>query len=343
MSNQELEWDSVEVPSHWLITALLSRGIELSAIEAAIAWQFDRDRLDSTVLPLETYYRLFEWGSDATDDPDLGLHIAEGPPSINLGLLSYLLRHSPTLGLWVRNLAKYHRIFSRDAHVSYEIDNGEVRIDYQPIYLGKSEQRQDIFFTIACLVLHIRQIINSCWAPLRCSFVLSPPSDDTEISRVLGSDVAYSQNKNSIVFSSRHLRRPIKDADAVLYSILKSQADAILETQGQTNELVHRLRLLIAANLSDQSFGMNKTAEVLNMSVRKLHRELTARRVSFREVRDGVVYDSARSLLKNGDTPIKEIAYRLGYSETSAFSRAFKRINGTSPNAFRKRSRSTSS
>lgn len=339
MGSGILRQDSVEVPSQWLINALVSRSIKLSAIEAVIGRKLDQDRVEGTILPLETYYRLFEWGADATDDPDLGLHIAEGPPPVNLGLLSYLLQNSPTLGTWVKNLVKYHRIFARDVQVSFEIEDDEICLVYEPIYCSIIEQRQDIVFAISCLVLHIRRIINPRWAPLRCSFRISPPKDEAEMSRVLGGDLSFSQDNNGFVFSSRYLELPIKDSDAVLYSILKTQADAILETLGQTNELVHRLRLLIAANLSDQSFGMHKAADVLNMSIRKLHRELAARGSSFREIRDGVIYETARTALANSDAPIKEIAHRLGYSETSAFTRAFKRIGGTSPVTYRGRDR----
>jgi AraC-like DNA-binding protein len=74
----------------------------------------------------------------------------------------------------------------------------------------------------------------------------------------------------------------------------------------------------------------------LHMSPRVLQRRIAALGTSFRAIRDGVRFELALSLVAHGDAPIGEIAGRLGYAETAAFSRAFTRRFRQSPRAARR-------
>lgn len=71
------------------------------------------------------------------------------------------------------------------------------------------------------------------------------------------------------------------------------------------------------------------------MSGRTLQRRLEAEGTSFSEVLDRVRADLARSYVKDADLPLAEVAYRLGFSDFSTFSRAFKRWMGKAPGAYR--------
>ncbi|MEO8677083.1 MAG: helix-turn-helix domain-containing protein [Casimicrobiaceae bacterium] len=71
------------------------------------------------------------------------------------------------------------------------------------------------------------------------------------------------------------------------------------------------------------------------MNRRTLARRLKASGQSFRDVRDQLSFEVARSLLGDSAAPIADIAGRLGYSETAAFTRAFRRWSGKSPTIWR--------
>lgn len=335
MSNE----GSIQTPAGWLVRALLSYGLDLEEIEAVIGMPIHTDILQELILPTETYRALFEWAGEATGNPSLGLHIAERTDNRELGVINYLAEHSPTLGALFQNLATYSKVHSRDADFSLCVEKDEAIFEMRPVRLGGAEPRQDTIFTIALIVFGIRRITNSDWRPLRCEFAMPAPQDRHEMVRVLGCDIEFLQVSNTIVVALEDLEWNIPDADPILFSILRKQADEVLIAQGDDRELVQRLRLLIASNLTDASFCMEQAAELLHMSVRKLHRELAARTTSFRELRDSVVHESAKSALVNSDIPITQIAHRVGYSETSAFSRAFKRIEGVSPNTYRNKAR----
>jgi len=71
------------------------------------------------------------------------------------------------------------------------------------------------------------------------------------------------------------------------------------------------------------------------MSPQTLRRKLAAEGTSLREIRETVLRDAAVTALVQGEEPIAEIAERMGFSEPSAFTRAFRRWTGSPPSAYR--------
>jgi AraC-like DNA-binding protein len=74
------------------------------------------------------------------------------------------------------------------------------------------------------------------------------------------------------------------------------------------------------------------------MSTRTLHRRLNEESTSFSKLRDDLRCELAQSMLKNGELTITDITYLLGFSQPSAFNRAFKRLMGITPQLFRDQS-----
>lgn len=326
---------SPATPCGWLVEALLAANVELDAVSGFLGRPLTARGLDRLILPSETFLRLFEWGARICGDPDLGVHIAAGLTARDVGLLGYLLENSQTLGEWVRNVTHYHEVFSQDAEIAVSSSEGIIRLDYVPVVAVEFIPLQDICCSLGMIVQAIRLATKRDWHPVRCRLVTPPPADGAALRALLGPELHFNQEVNRIEMPESDLSLPIPNADPVLFAILKEQADGILATLSQQGELVNRLRLLITAHLSEGNFDTVRAARELNMSVRKLHRELRNRGTSFRKLRDEIVTEAARAHLADPHLQITEIAHRLGYSETSAFTRAFRRLEGRTPRAFR--------
>lgn len=324
-----------DTPCGWLIEALLGGGTALGEIESFFDEPVDSSELDRFVLPTDSYHRLFEWAAERLGDPLLGLHVAATLTASSFGLLGYLLENSATLGDWLENFATYHRVFAQDAAVSCKIGREVAVLDYQPIRSTGIEPAQDILLSLGAMVHAIRLFTKTGWSPSACQLTIHPGFPPEDARPFLCDDLRFGADANRIMFPAADLSIPIPDADPVLFSILRGQADRILKTIGGESELINRLRLLITANISDGQFGVDDASGALNMSVRKLHRELSSRRTSYRKVRDDVVHEMACAALSDTDLQITEIAHKLGYSETSAFTRAFQRVAGQTPRAYR--------
>lgn len=324
-------------PCGWLVEAVHKAGVPLREIETVLERQVEPDRLDRVILPSERYFRFFEWAADRSSDPDLGIHVAAHLTARDFGLLGYLLENSDTLGTWLNNLTTYNGIFSQDARIEVTRAQGLVSLAYRPVVANGIEPLQDIWCSIGMIVHTMRHATGCGWVPLRCRFTTPRPADTAAMEELLCSNLRFGQDSNCIEFPERDLALAIPGADPVLFGLLKGQADGILASLSQEGEIVNRLRLMITAHLSDGGFDTAQAARALKMSVRKLHRELAGRDTSFSKLRGEVVRETARAHLADPNIQITEIAHRLGFSETSAFTRAFKTLEGVTPREFRTR------
>ena len=92
---------------------------------------------------------------------------------------------------------------------------------------------------------------------------------------------------------------------------------------------------MIAEELCDGEPTLDRLARRLHMSARTLHRRLAEESTTFRQVVSEVRQELAERHLREGKLAIAEIAFLLGFSEASAFHRAFKRWTGLSPQKYR--------
>ena len=103
----------------------------------------------------------------------------------------------------------------------------------------------------------------------------------------------------------------------------------------QQDNIVSRTKSAISESLPSGNFNSEVVAAALHMSPRNLQRKLAAENTSFRKLLEAVRQELAESYLADGSFSLLEISYLLGFSEQSAFSRAFKRWTGFTPQAFR--------
>jgi AraC-like DNA-binding protein len=115
-------------------------------------------------------------------------------------------------------------------------------------------------------------------------------------------------------------------ADPKRLRILEEQAHA-RDDFGVAFRLRRTLRILLLA----EAASGDQVARLLLMHRRTLNRRLKAEGTTFRELLDEVRFEAACQLVDTARIPITEIAVSLGYSETSAFSRAFRRWSGATP------------
>lgn len=100
--------------------------------------------------------------------------------------------------------------------------------------------------------------------------------------------------------------------------------------------LLRELRRCIEDALPNGGMTIDTVAARLGLSERTLQRRLRAAQLNFQQLVEELRFETACAYLQAGILPLTEIGYRLGYSEPSAFSRAFRRWSGASPLAYRR-------
>lgn len=149
--------------------------------------------------------------------------------------------------------------------------------------------------------------------------------------------VHYNSSDNSLYFMSADLETKTVKADHSIYHfLLEKMAEESENIQTIENKLISNVENLIRDALPSGIPSLIETGTHLGMSARTLKRRLSAQGFTFRDLMQKVQQEIAIELLDRSDCPVAEIAFQTGFSEQSAFNRAFKRWTGRSPLEFRK-------
>jgi AraC-like DNA-binding protein len=151
-----------------------------------------------------------------------------------------------------------------------------------------------------------------------------------------GCEVTFGSDRNEIVFDRAQLERPVTGAQPVIASRLEPYFERALE-QLTDDEVIGRVRRVIARHLERGVVSSNDTARTLGLSLRNLQRKLESAGTSYRALVDEERRGAALRLLDRPEMAIYEVAFALGYGDVGSFVRAFRRWTGEPPSEFRKR------
>jgi len=165
-------------------------------------------------------------------------------------------------------------------------------------------------------------------------FAFPPPADTREHARVFGLEPRFAAADAALVFSRRDWDGPTRMHDPGLFALLDRHAKAL--AGGASVALAARVRAAIAADLPGREPTLAAAARRLGVTGRTLQRRLSAEGTRFARLVDDVRRERAEAFLGAGDVAVAEVSWLVGFSEQSAFTRAFRRWTGRSPTEFRR-------
>lgn len=335
LNNRSRRPQDAKVASGWLLSHLKSEGISLR--EACVALELPETSLtpNNGYLHLKPYCALFEWAAGKLDNEFLGIDIAQKMGLAGLGVFGYLQLNCATLGDFCEATERYLAIFQPGAVIAFTIENNICQCRYQVFTPEVPSQRQDVEYTLAAGLIFFQQQLTEDWVPLETFLSHSPPTEPRVHATIFGDRIHYDAAYNGFNFDAKLLCTPINQADPELLKILQAQANQLLSQIEEQYDLIKQVRLLISTSLSIGPFGADQTAQELNMTRRTLHRYLSEANTSYQAMRNEVMVEVAKQALVETGASVTAIAQQLGYSETSAFVRAFKRIIGSTPLQYR--------
>ncbi len=184
----------------------------------------------------------------------------------------------------------------------------------------------------------VRTWMGAKWMPSAIGLASRMPVPHTILDRLPGVQVLTGQPAPCIWLPSRVLTGPIDGYDS-LASIADGTDeayDAPRITGFETDNLVNRLSAALQSYLGSGHPPIGLAAEIAGTSVRSLQRQLSQMQTSYTELVERIRFDQAVRLLRDSDLKILDIALSLGYGDASNFSRAFRRISGSSPREMRR-------
>ena len=167
------------------------------------------------------------------------------------------------------------------------------------------------------------------------AFVNPAPADARPYEDFFGGRVLFGQASTRLVLQHAHLALPLRKPDPDLLALLDQHAEALLkEVAALPADVVH-WRTSLLPLIREGRPSLQALAAAHHMSERTLQRHLSRAGLSFQVLLDRSRQHLAEAYLHDTRLELAEIALLLGYSEQSAFQRAFKQWTGQTPRQWR--------
>lgn len=286
-------------------------------------------------LDLRSYCTLFEQAARQTGVGSFGLRFGVQYQLESMGPLGLLIVNSATLGEALHNLCVYFPAIQEHSSLKLR-DNGSLLALEYGIRDGRiAQRRQDAELTIGIFAKIFTRCLGPSWAPEEIHFEHLRGADAGEIRALLGAPVYFSAPANAILFRRIALAAIMPGADpsrlAALHAELRARSAA-----ARPDDFIGKVVNQIRAGLAGGDASMEHVGAALGFSRAGLYRRLAGEGVDFSALTQNIRQDLALLYVAQPGIPFTEIAPLLGYSELSAFSRAFVRWTGRSPARYRR-------
>jgi AraC-like DNA-binding protein len=283
--------------------------------------------------------RLWAEAERLTRDPDLGLHTAESYNPGALGVAGYVILSCATAAQVLDRLSRYASLMNDGLRVRI-IAEGDATVVISEAVAGLDnylERRPREAFEViaASLSITLSRLVNRKIAAREITFRHKAPLSTAEHVRIFGLKPGFGAAENRIVFRSSDLEAAVISADPALLATFEQRADALTARLDSYGPLSLRALCVLRAKMKGVVPALQDVASELAMSSRTVQRALRLEGTTYQRLVDETQRDLAVSYLKSSGVSASEVAFLLGFSELSAFSRAFKRWTGSAPAKFR--------
>lgn len=290
------------------------------------------------VIPHATFHQLFLDAVAMAREPALGLFVGERLVGSTHGIVGYASLNSGTLRAAVELLERYMPLRMPLVAVSHQSSRSEVRVRVTEVYpLGELQRT-----LLEAVVLAIKNLLDSssmgvCQVQY-VTFPFAAPKYANLARQFFKCDVRYGNSCAGFVLPAKVMNIPLRLADPAAFKEAARICQRELDKLTANETVAARVRRLLLEKQTGFP-SLQVTARHFHVTPRTLHRRLQEEGTSFRDLLEEVRQTLAVEHLRAGRFTIAEIAYTLGYSDTTNFRRAFKRWESISPAAYRARQR----
>lgn len=285
-------------------------------------------------VPAAAHYRLWDHAERVTGDPAVGLQAGQVIDPERMGLVGHVFFNCDTLGEAVTQYVRLHRLINESVTLSFEQTNELAILTWQA---DSPEHycRQDMDRTLSAVLSRTRHFIYSGIKAEWTEMAHPRPDYADQYEKLLGGRVSFDAPVTRLAFHRRHLSHPIPHRNPYVHSAVLRQVNGLLARLQTRRSFGRKIHKLISRQMSTEKIDADTLARQCHMSRQTLYRRLKKEGLSFQELVEQVRKDKALRYVASDHYALGEIAFLLGFSELSAFSRAFKRWTGMAPAQYR--------
>ena len=292
------------------------------------------------MLPARQVIRLLEESAETSGCPTFGLRMAERRGLADLGMVSLLIAHQPTLRDALSVLTQFrNRINTNLALRMEEFDNlALLRENF--VFDPPLPSRQADDLALGVLDQLCRSVVGAAWLPVAVSFPYEAPplAERAVYQRMFSGPLEFDSEYEGILVTQADLDRPNPRSDPALANHARNLVNAMIDPgeRSVVQEVEQAIQLLMPAGRA----SIASVADSLGMTVRTLQRRLDEDNTQFSDLLDRVRVREVGRYVAQRRLRLTDIADLLGYSSLSAFSNWYRGRFNETPSEARRRARS---
>ncbi len=294
-------------------------------------------------VPLTSYAALYNAVVREMDDEGFGLFSVR----LRTGMLEFLARGligARDLGEALARAARFFALVLPDLTLSIVEDEVSARLEIAEAgtaWPAVNDPRRVFAFEWCLRLLHGL----SCWLVGRSLALESVQFPYAKPPQAADYPLIYTEHPHfggEVLIARLHknlLALPLRRDQESVAAFLEGGPGKIAMLYRRDHELVRQIRDILATSL-DEALSLQDVADRLHLSLRTVQRRLKQEGSSFRAVKAALRRNKALAIMESSSQPVAAVAAELGYTETSAFFRAFVGWTGEAPSTYRRRLRS---
>ena len=282
----------------------------------------------------EVLHGLWEQATTLIDDPCFGLKGVNIWHPSDLSALGYAWLTSATLREALERFQRYIKI----ATEFYEFELIQSNIGYELVFHFKDKETLNmaqVDASIAIVMEMCRINLEQSTSPISVLLSHSEPECKNAYTSYFGCAVEFNQSDNKIILPINIVDIPLFNSDPNL-ALMNDQAIVQYLQKLNDTDIICQVKKVITEHLT-LGITNEQVAYTLNMSERTMNRRLREQGFTFKDILKDVRINLSKLYIKKNQFNVTEIAFQLGFSDSSSFSRAFKRWTGASPLEYKKR------
>lgn len=292
----------------------------------------DKALLDdaSAIIDFEKAQKVWQVAVAESGEKLLGLKIGIETTTSVVGMVGHLMQTDRTLIDAFNHLCQYTTVFTEMFEYRTELTREHFIIYLNPIpywtehYPDTARQAADQAVAGGLNVCRLLtgKSIKPLWIELTAQ-----KDEAVTYERLLASPLRFLKSQNKIVFDAAIAKWPVLSYNHDLQQLLINLADEALEKAQNSPSFTHLVQKTITGQFYNQLPTLEEVSAYMNVSPRTLQRKLQAEGTGFLKIAEGHRKELAQRLINTRKYTVNEVAYMVGYTDSSVFRRAYKRWN----------------
>jgi AraC-like DNA-binding protein len=320
------------------VKALMELAVAKGASEAQLTQRsgitsedlLDRDKR----IPLDRYQALMQASKALCNAPALGVQLGEAAVFSQISIVGLICSCAASTAEAFAQINRYGRLV-----VEVNGHRPEGRFEIVPanseIWLVDTRQDPNGFpelteSAFAIMINMAREFSDKPFAK-EVHFTHADPGAHAEYERILGAPVVFGCDRNAFLVEESLMDMKLSPADHYVFGVFSERADAMMESLKSASTIRGRVESELIPILHTGVLDMARIAKSLGLGRQTLYRKLKAEGTNYEKLLDELRHKMAMHYLSAKKVSLNETAYLIGYSDPTAFSRAYKRWTGTRP------------